>query len=66
MLNVLSKVVEEAGGARAFARVSGINQSHITRALNGDASVGPALLAAAGLERVVAYRRTPTPTGAAR
>ena len=64
MLKALEQAVEDAGGTRAFARLAGVGHSHVSRALNGG-SVGPALLAAAGLERVVAYRRTPTPTGAA-
>ena len=57
MLKALERAVEEAGGTRAFARLAGVNHSHVSQALRGNATVGPALLAAAGLERIVTYRR---------
>lgn len=60
MLKALQQAVDEAGGMRAFARMAEVDVSHVSRALNGGAAVGPALLAAAGLERVVTYRKVST------
>lgn len=56
MRNVLKTLVVEAGGLRAFARQTGLHVPSLSEALNGG-PVGPKLLAAAGLTRIVTYAR---------
>lgn len=61
MLETFSKAVERAGGVRAFARLAGVAPSYVSNALRGGVAMGDRLLNAAGIERIVTYRR-PTRT----
>ena len=61
MLEAFSAAVRAAGGVRGFARLANVQPSYVSRALRCEDGIGPTLLAAAGIERIVRYRRmTPT------
>ena len=62
MRKALDEAVTAAGGLRAFARLAGMNHSTVSEALNGG-PVGPKMLEAAGIERVVSYRPRVTAGG---
>ena len=57
MLTVFREAVAQAGGVRAFARQSEVHPSLVGAALQDGGKVGPKLLAAAGLTRIITYAR---------
>lgn len=57
MMEALEQAVVTAGGVRAFARLADTQPSYVSRALRDPSLVGPKLLTAAGIERIVTYRR---------
>ena len=57
MRRALAQAIEQAGSMRRFAKASGVNPSLISLASRGKVPVGPKLLEALKLERVVSYRR---------
>lgn len=57
MLEAFSRAVEQAGGVRAFARKAGVSASYVSGALRGQVAIGDTLLRAAGIERVITYRK---------
>lgn len=48
--------IELLGSQKAFAAAQGFSDSYISDVLRGRRELGPAILAALGLERVVTYR----------
>ena len=57
MLDAFSAAVKESGGVRGFARLAGVQPSYVSNALRGVVPISDRLLAAAGIERVITYRR---------
>ena len=62
MLEAFSVAVVKAGGVRAFARLAEVAPSFVSKAIRGAAPISDRLLHAAGLERIVTYRRLRTTT----
>lgn len=58
----LEAAITAHGGMRAFAKLAGVNHSVVSAAVKGG-PVGPALLDALALERVVSYRPRVTAGG---
>ena len=61
MLEAFSAAIEAAGGVRGFARLAGVSPSYVSNALRGSVAISNRLLQAAGIERVITYRRFPAP-----
>lgn len=57
MLAVYAEAIEAAGGVNQFAKRAGVQASYVSRTLRGEARISDRLLYAAGLERIVTYRR---------
>jgi DNA-binding transcriptional regulator YdaS (Cro superfamily) len=60
MLAAFSTAVQKAGGVRGFARLAGVQPSFVSNAIRGNVPISDTLLRAAGLERVVTYRKRPS------
>lgn len=53
----LKTAVKAAGSVADFARQVGVSQPYVSQAMSGRTTIGPRLLDAIGIERVVTYRR---------
>lgn len=53
----LKTAVYDAGSVSEFARRAGVSQPYVYQAMTGKTTIGPRILDALGIERVVVYRR---------
>lgn len=53
----LVRAVEAAGGRASYGRAHGMSPAYVGAVCSGKRTLGPLVLAALGLERVVIYRR---------
>jgi len=57
LLDILSRKIAAAGGQSAFARKAGISPQYISEVLRWNKPIGPTLLNALGVEKIITYRR---------
>lgn len=57
MLALLEKKCREAGGVNAFARLNGLSPAYVSSVQSGNRTLGPKILKALSLKRVVRYEK---------
>jgi len=60
-LRLLRLRCRQAGGINAFARLHGLSQAYISLAVSGNRTIGPKILKAIGLKRIVSYEHVEKP-----
>jgi len=57
LIDLLRREIAAAGGQSAFARKAGISPQYISEVLRWNKPIGPRLLDALGIEKIITYRR---------